>query len=118
MGNPHAVTFVNDPSECMVHTMGPAIEVSQYFPEKTNVEFAHVDGDTITMRVWERGCGETLACGTGCCATAVAAHITGRAPRKVHLKVLGGVLDIDWRDNNHVFMTGPAAQSFTGSFEI
>ena len=118
MGNPHAVTFVNDPLSCPVDEMGPVVETCSLFPEGTNVEFAHVNGDTITMRVWERGCGETLACGTGCCATAVAAHITGRAPRKVKLKVLGGELCIDWRLDNHVYMTGPAAESFTGLAEI
>ena len=86
------------------------------------MEFAHVDGDVITMRVWERGCGETLACGTGCCATAVAAHMTGRAGRKVTLKVLGGEIGIEWSeeggDLGSVIMTGPAKKAFAGSLEI
>lgn len=118
MGNPHAVTFVDDPMKVDVDVIGPQVEEHIVFPEKTNVEFASVHGDTIVMRVWERGVGETLACGTGCCATAVAAHITGRAARQVHVKVLGGVIDIDWRQGNHVYMTGPAEQSFTGSFDL
>ena len=118
MGNPHAIVFVDNPATCDVEKIGRTIETSKAFPEKTNVEFAHVNKSSIDMRVWERGCGETLACGTGCCATAVAAHLTKRAGRKTSIHVLGGVIDIDWRDNNHVFMTGPAAEFFTGQFEI
>ena len=121
MGNPHAVAFVEDAAEIddeLVAGAGPLVERAAAFPEKTNVEFAHVDGDDIEMRVWERGCGETLACGTGCCATAVAAHVTGRAGRRVHVHVLGGTIDVDWREDGHVYMTGPAAESFTGILEI
>lgn len=122
MGNPHAVIFVDDPLTFPVTEIGPKIETLGVFPEKTNVEFAHVDGDVITMRVWERGCGETLACGTGCCATAVAAHMTGRAGRKVTLKVLGGEIGIEWSeeggDFGSVIMTGPAKKAFAGSLEI
>lgn len=122
MGNPHAVIFVDDPLTFPVTEIGPKIETLGVFPEKTNVEFAHVDGDVITMRVWERGCGETLACGTGCCATAVAAHMTGRAGRKVTLKVLGGEIGIEWSeeggDLGSVIMTGPAKKAFAGSLEI
>ena len=70
------------------------------------------------MRVYERGCGETLACGTGCCATAVAAYVTGRAPREVDVDILGGTLHIEWKDDGHVFMTGPAATSFEGFIDI
>ncbi|MBO4365166.1 MAG: diaminopimelate epimerase, partial [Eggerthellaceae bacterium] len=113
MGNPHVITFVEDPATFPVTTVGPVVECADAFPEKTNVEFACVDGDQITMRVWERGCGETLACGTGSCATTVAAHITGRAPRKVQLHLLGGTLGIEWRESdNHLYLTGPAVQSF------
>ena len=113
MGNPHAVTFVDKKG------LGPLVETCEAFPEGTNVEFAWVDGDIIHMRVWERGCGETLACGTGACATAVAAHIGGHAPRKVSLELIGGTLQIEWRESDgHVLMTGPAAQSFTGTVEI
>ena len=123
MGNPHAVIFVDDPLTFPVTEVGPKIEMLGVFPEKTNVEFAHVDGDVITMRVWERGCGETLACGTGCCATAVAAHMTGRAGRKVTLKVLGGELGIEWAEDassklGTVMMTGPAKKAYAGSLEI
>lgn len=118
MGNPHAVAFVDDPAGFPVETVGSLVEAAAMFPEKTNVEFARVDGDAIDMRVWERGCGETLACGTGCCATLVAAHITGRAPRKATLRVRGGELGIEWReDDGHVYLTGPAVQSFSGTVE-
>lgn len=119
MGNPHAIAFLDEGDLSVVQSIGPFVETCDAFPENTNVEFAHVDGDAITMRVWERGCGETLACGTGACATAVAAHISGRAGRKVYLHLLGGTLEIEWRESDgHVLMTGPAAQSFIGSFEI
>jgi len=119
MGNPHAIAFVNDPATFPVETVGPIVERAAAFPEKTNVEFAHVEGDAITMRVWERGCGETLACGTGCCATAVAAHIAGLAPRKVRLIVRGGELGIEWRESdNRLYLTGPAVESFRGSIDL
>lgn len=119
MGNPHAITFLDSDDLGIVQTVGPYVETCDAFPEDTNVEFAFVDGDDITMRVWERGCGETMACGTGACATAVAAHITGRTGRNVNLKLLGGTLRIEWRESDgHVLMTGPAAQSFTGSVEV
>ena len=122
MGNPHAVAFLNDSPSIYVQSVGPAIESSTHFPEKTNVEFARVIGTTegrrIQMRVYERGCGETLACGTGCCATAVAAYVTGRAPREVDVDILGGTLHIEWKDDGHVFMTGPAATSFEGFIDI
>lgn len=119
MGNPHAITFVDDADLSIVQSVGPFIETCDAFPENTNVEFAHVNGDTIAMRVWERGCGETLACGTGACATAVAAHLSNRSGRKVFLKLLGGTLEIEWRESDgHVLMTGPAEQSFTGTFKI
>ena len=119
MGNPHVITFVEDPATFPVTTVGPVVECADAFPEKTNVEFASVDGDQIIMRVWERGCGETLACGTGSCATTVAAHITGRAPRKVQLHLLGGTLGIEWRESdNHLYLTGPAIQSFQGTISV
>ena len=119
MGNPHAVTFVDKKGLELVDSLGPMVETCDAFPEGTNVEFAYVDGDVISMRVWERGCGETLACGTGACATAVAAHICGHTPRKVTLELIGGTLQIEWRESDgHVLMTGPAAESFTGTVEI
>ena len=119
MGNPHAIAFVNDPTTYPVRERGPIVECDGAFPEKTNVEFVHVDCDTITMRVWERGCGETLACGTGACATTVAAHLTGRAGRAVHVRLLGGELGIEWRESDgHLYLTGPATESFTGTIEV
>lgn len=119
MGNPHAIAFVDDPVTFPVEAVGPLVERAAAFPEKTNVEFARVDGDAITMRVWERGCGETLACGTGCCATAVAAHISGLAPRKVRLLVRGGELGIEWRESdNRLLLTGPAIESFRGTINL
>lgn len=119
MGNPHAVTFVDEDGLGLAKELGPFIEVDEAFPEATNVEFAHVDGDRIVMRVWERGCGETLACGTGACATAVAAHLTKRAGRVVDVELLGGTLHIEWRESDgHVLMTGPAAVSFTGTIVL
>ena len=119
MGNPHAITFVDDPLTFPLEEVGPQVECANEFPEKTNVEFASVKGDTITMRVWERGCGETLACGTGACATAVAARRNGLCGDNVDLKLLGGTLNIEWNpDDKHVYMTGPAAEFFTGSFEV
>ena len=122
MGNPHAITFVDDPLSVPLEVVGPQVECAPEFPEKTNVEFASVDAaaGVITMRVWERGCGETLACGTGACATAVAAMLNGKVDtREVDLKLLGGTLHIKWdAADNHVYMTGPAAQYFTGTLTV
>ena len=122
MGNPHAVIFVDDPDTFDVDGVGAYLESNPAFPEKTNVEFAHVidggDEPRIRMRVFERGVGETLACGTGCCATAVAAAICGLAPRKAILDILGGELEISWVGNGHIIMTGPAKSVFTGHIEI
>ena len=120
MGNPHAVTFVDDPEALDLAHLGPLFETNAAFPEKANTEFATVRADgSIRMRVWERGCGETWACGTGACATAVAACLTGRAGRQSTLVLNGGVLSIRWDEQtNHVFMTGPAATSFTGTVTV
>ncbi len=112
MGNPHGVTFLPEaPDDYMVHVCGPFMEMHEAWPEKANIEFAKVeDRGNISMRVWERGSGETLACGTGACATAVAAMLTGRADRKVDIHLPGGTLSIEWRcSDSHVLMTGPAA---------
>lgn len=112
MGNPHGVTFLPEaPDDYMVHVCGPFMEMHEAWPEKANIEFAKVeDRGNISMRVWERGSGETLACGTGACATAVAAMLTGRAARKVDIHLPGGTLSIEWRcSDSHVLMTGPAA---------
>lgn len=117
MGNPHGVCFVDKVTDELVLGFGPRMEINKAWPEKANIEFAHVISPTlIEMRVWERGTGETLACGTGACATAVAAHLRGLAGRCSNVKLPGGTLQIDWRESDsHVLMTGPAttvAQGF------
>lgn len=120
MGSPHIVFFIDsDPSELDIARIGPAIESHSLFPERVNVEFVQTQPDgSLKMRVWERGSGETMACGTGACATAVAAMLKGRTPQRtatVHLR--GGDLIIEWNpDNNRVYMTGPAALVFEGEW--
>ena len=120
MGNPHCVLFVDDVTNAPVHTEGPEIEVNPKFPKKTNVEFAHVvNRNFIEMRVWERGAGETMACGTGACATLVAAVLNNLTDRKATLKLLGGNLEIEWRESdNDVYMTGAAEYVFDGVWSI
>ncbi|MBD3764104.1 MAG: diaminopimelate epimerase [Rhodobacterales bacterium] len=114
MGNPHAVFFVADAGALDPAAHGPAVERDPLFPERTNVEFASLTGpDRLRMRVWERGTGITLACGSGACATAVAAHLRGLTGRRVQLDLDGGTLWIDWRDDG-VWMTGPTARVFDG----
>ncbi|MGV8988570.1 MAG: diaminopimelate epimerase [Cypionkella sp.] len=114
MGNPHCVFFVPDAEAVDLAKVGPVQEHDPMFPERTNVEFASVIGtDHLRMRVWERGAGITLACGSGACATAVAAHLRGLTGRKVRLDLDGGVLEIDWREDG-VWMTGPVAHVFDG----
>lgn len=115
MGNPHAVAFVSETSRQMMLSCGPLMEVHADFPRKTNVEFCQLlpDGG-IRVFVWERGVGPTLACGSGACAVAVAAHISGRAGRRSRIDLPGGSLDIEWGEDNHVMMTGPAAFVFSG----
>ena len=110
MGNPHGVIFVDAITDRHVHHYGKLLEVHPKWPERANIEFAEVvDRSHITMRVWERGSGETLACGTGACATAVAAAVKGLTDNEVDLKLLGGTLHIRYdRESGHVFMTGPA----------
>lgn len=115
MGNPHCVTFVDDAGEYPVREVGLLVENHPAFPRRTNVEFAQVvDRGHIRMRVWERGAGETLACGTGACATLVAAVLTERAARRAVLHLLGGDLEIEWAEDGHVYMTGPATEVFSG----
>ncbi|HEY0211970.1 MAG TPA: diaminopimelate epimerase [Paenirhodobacter sp.] len=115
MGNPHCIFFVPDAEAVDVARLGPTIEHDPLFPERTNVEFASVSGpDRLRMRVWERGAGITLACGSGTCATAVAAHLRGLTGRHVLVDVDGGQLEIDWRDDG-VWMTGPTALVFQGT---
>lgn len=116
MGNPHFVCFVDDVEGLDVARYGREMEHNPLFPQRCNIEFAQMlDDGTIRMRVWERGSGITLACGTGACATAVAACVTGRASRRSDIVMDGGTLTIDWReDDNHVYMTGPATTVFEG----
>jgi len=114
MGNPHCVFFVPDAEAVDLPAVGPLWEHDPLFPQRTNVEFASLTGpDRLRMRVWERGAGITLACGSGACATAVAAHLRGLTGRKVTLDLDGGVLEIDWREDG-VWMTGPVAHVFDG----
>lgn len=115
MGNPHCVVFTEDVDDVPVGELGPAIEYHELFPRKTNVEFATVaDRGHIEMRVWERGAGVTLACGTGACATTVAAVLNDLTDRAVRVSLLGGDLAIEWAEDNHVFLTGPAEETFSG----
>ena len=118
MGNPHAVTFVEEFPEALIHGVGPKVETHSVFPRRTNVEFVRVDNrGEYTMRVWERGSGETLACGTGACAVLVAGVLTGRFDRKVIGHLRGGDLLLEWDEaTNHVFMTGPAVEVFEGTW--
>ena len=117
MGNPHAVTFVNDIENFKVAEYGPILENADIFPEKANIEFVEVvDKNNIKMRVWERGSGETLACGTGACSSVVASSLNGYTDRKVNVQLLGGNLEIEWKPNNHVHMTGPAVTVFKGEW--
>ena len=114
MGNPHCVMFVADAEAVDLPRTGPLYEHHPLYPQRTNVEFASVIGtDHLRMRVWERGAGITLACGSGACATAVAAHLRGLTGRQVTLDLDGGVLEIDWREDG-VWMTGPVAHVFDG----
>lgn len=123
MGNPHAVVFVNDIDDMRkydIEKIGPYFEKHERFPERTNTEFVRIiDKNNVQMRVWERGTGETLACGTGCCATTVACVLNGLTDTVVNVKVLGGEIQCEWdRDENLVYMTGPAVTVFEGSIEV
>ncbi len=120
MGNPHGVIFVKDTKNAPVTTLGPKVEKFEKFPEKTNVEFIEViSRDELNMRVWERGAGETLACGTGACASLVAAVLNDKTDNKALIHLLGGDLTIEWnRETNHIFKTGPAVLVFTGVYKI
>lgn len=116
MGNPHAVVFMDNVADLKIEQIGPGFENHERFPNRTNTEFVQViDKKNVFMRVWERGTGETLACGTGCCATAVACILNGLTDDEITVKLLGGELEIEWdRDKNLIFMTGPAATVFNG----
>ena len=116
MGNPHGVDFANNIEKLKVEKYGPIIEVDNHFPNKVNVEFIEIiDKNNIKMRVWERGAGETLACGTGACASVVASFLNGYTNRNVTVELLGGKLEIEWnKEDNHIYMTGPAKTVFEG----
>lgn len=120
MGNPHLVIFVNNISEVDINTVGPALEKHPLFPNRVNVEFAQVYKDgSIRMRVWERGSGITMACGTGACATALAASYIGKCGRESSVIMDGGTLKIKWNEaDGHVYMTGPAVKVFDGEIAI
>ncbi len=120
MGNPHCIMFVEDIKDIPLTTLGPVMEKHEFFPNKTNVEFVEVMGrNEIAMRVWERGASETLACGTGACATLVAAVLNGKSDRDATVHLAGGDLHIRWNEeDNHVYMTGPADNVFVGEYII
>jgi len=119
MGNPHCVIFVEDVDAFPVHKYGPLIETNKFFPNKTNVEFVQIISPArLKMRVWERGAGETLACGTGACAAAVAAQLNGLAKSSAIVQLRGGNLKINWAKDNRVYMTGPAQEVYSGSIDV
>ena len=120
MGNPHAVLFCRDIESLDLPALGPLYEHSPVFPEGVNTEFVEVvDRKNIKMRVWERGSGETYACGTGACASLAACVLTGKTARKVLVHLLGGDLEIEWNDaDDHIYMTGPAVTVFTGEVDL
>jgi diaminopimelate epimerase len=118
MGNPHCVIFVDALSDQLVLEIGPRIEKHAVFPRRTNVEFVRVNRpDDVSVRVWERGSGETLACGTGACAVAVAGVLTGRTQRRIAAHLRGGDLQLNWLEaDNHVSLSGPAVEVFSGAW--
>lgn len=118
MGNPHAITYVDEPTDDWVLGVGPQIEHSAYFPRRVNAEFVQVISPReVRMRVWERGSGETMACGTGACAVLVAGVLTGRGERRIVAHLPGGDLELYWSEkDNSVYMTGPATEVFSGEF--
>lgn len=120
MGNPHAVVFMDGVKEMDLKGIGPAFESHERFPGRTNTEFVQVvDESHVIMRVWERGSGETLACGTGACAVAVACALNGKTGSQVDVELLGGVLNIRWdRENDRVYMTGPAVEVYHGEIGL
>jgi diaminopimelate epimerase len=118
MGNPHCITFVEDVAAIKLSEIGPLFEHHSVFPERTNTEFIQVvNRNYIKMRVWERGAGATLACGTGACASVVAGVLTENCDSVVTVELPGGCLDIEWSNQDqHLYMTGPAQQVFTGEY--
>lgn len=120
MGNPHAVVFMQNLENLEIASIGPKFENDKVFPRRTNTEFVQVlSRDRIRMRVWERGAGETLACGTGACAAVVGCVLNNLTERQVEVELLGGSLEIKWDEaSNHVFMKGPAVTVFDGVFYL
>ena len=120
MGNPHAVAFIDKTDDFELDTYGKIAEVDEHFPKKVNAEFIEiVDKNNIKMRVWERGAGETLACGTGACASVVASYLNDLTDCNVTVHLLGGDLNIEWnKQDNHIYMTGPATTVFTGEIDV
>ena len=119
MGNPHATFFVDDVDALDVTTLGPALEHAAIFPQRANIGFAQILApDRIRLRLWERGAGLTLACGSGACATLVNAARRGLTGRAARIIADGGMLDMEWRDDGHVLMTGPVATSFSGQIDL
>ncbi|MBP3926828.1 MAG: diaminopimelate epimerase [Clostridium sp.] len=120
IGNPHAVLFVDEVADLELEKIGPKFENHVRFPDRTNTEFVKVlDRTHVKMRVWERGSGETMACGTGACAVAVASILAGYVENTVEVQLLGGPLQITWdRENDRVYMTGPAVEVFSGEYDI
>ncbi len=119
MGNPHCITFVDDAAAVQLAEIGPKLETHEFFPRHTNVEFVQVlDSSDVIMRVWERGAGATLACGTGACAAAVACVLNGKTGRKIKVRLPGGDLLVEWGSDNHLYMTGPATEVFYGEVLI
>jgi len=118
MGNPHCIVFVKDPDQIDVAQVGTMLENHPIFPKRANIEFVQVvNRNHLRMRVWERGSGETLACGTGACASLVAAVLTGQADRQVTMDLLGGSLELDWSfEDGHVYQEGPATFVFDGEW--
>jgi diaminopimelate epimerase len=119
MGNPHCVVFADDMATLPLAEIGPAFEHHTFFPRRVNTEFVRVESPSrLRMRVWERGSGETLSCGTGACASAVVAARSGRTGRDVTVALPGGELTIEWRNDDHVYMTGDAVEVFAGEIEV
>jgi diaminopimelate epimerase len=118
MGNPHFVIPVESITDNQVLVDGPKLETNPIFPNRANIEFIRVvNRQTLEMRVWERGSGETLACGTGACASAIAGVLNNLVDRSVDVKLLGGTLTIEWNENNRVYMSGPAQEVFRGFYD-
>jgi diaminopimelate epimerase len=118
MGVPHTMVFVDNVDEIAVELTGPVIENHRVFPKRTNVNFVQViNKNEIKVRTWERGAGATMACGTGCCASVVAGVLNGKTDRRVTVHLQAGDLQIEWMEDQTVFMTGPAVEVFTGEVE-